>query len=426
MNKFLSHIEKLAASPGEIIRGAISPAWMQSNIAKKHGTETGRNAGQTFADHVGGEARQALRSGAESAVGGAVGGAVGKLVKGQGGALVGAALGSTIGAVHGYYRSTANQANEAHKKYSDHEKKAAFDALIEHGVDFDTAIDLIEKEAGSKLDALKGAGKAAGKFVKDLTGANLAKAKSNLSVAKADRKLGDFDYSQKDFPRAHNFVKAKGSTAKFENVKVMPGDKPAGRLPGYVKVQPGRVTDKITNVPGATKNVKGKIENVREAASDTAKARAATAKVGLVGGAAVGGAAVGAAAADHEKKAGLFGSLRAGAAAATRKIGADASKVGGQFNQLKTGKTTLQGGRFSVPISQGGRVDAAKQLAGNAAVQAGAGGVAGAAAIGAGVGAAMNRPREKKACVEALMAQGIDFYTAVELTKQAEKEVYGE
>lgn len=46
--------------------------------------------------------------------------------------------------------------------------------------------------------------------------------------------------------------------------------------------------------------------------------------------------------------------------------------------------------------------------------------------VAAGAGVAALRGREKKACVDQLMAEGLDFDTAVELTKQAELEVYGE
>lgn len=61
-----------------------------------------------------------------------------------------------------------------------------------------------------------------------------------------------------------------------------------------------------------------------------------------------------------------------------------------------------------------------RQLASNRLVQAG-----GAVGLAAAGGAAL-MGREKKACVEALMNEGIDFDTAVELTKQASIEVYGE
>ena len=52
-------------------------------------------------------------------------------------------------------------------------------------------------------------------------------------------------------------------------------------------------------------------------------------------------------------------------------------------------------------------------------------GVAGAAALG-GAGYAAYRHHEKKSALEALIGEGIDFDTAVDLVKQAEYEVYGE
>ena len=61
-----------------------------------------------------------------------------------------------------------------------------------------------------------------------------------------------------------------------------------------------------------------------------------------------------------------------------------------------------------------------KQLAKNHLVQGGAAVTAG------GAGYAAYRSHEKKAALEALVAEGIDFETATDLVKQAEYEVYGE
>ena len=52
------------------------------------------------------------------------------------------------GVSHGVYKSLKNQQGEMHAKYSGQEKKAAFDALVEHGMNYDEAVAAIEKEAG--------------------------------------------------------------------------------------------------------------------------------------------------------------------------------------------------------------------------------------------------------------------------------------
>lgn len=56
----------------------------------------------------------------------------------------------------------------------------------------------------------------------------------------------------------------------------------------------------------------------------------------------------------------------------------------------------------------------------------GAGLSAAAAAGAAGYAMSGDKEQEKKACVDQLMAEGIDFDSAVEMTKQASLEIYGE
>lgn len=282
MNKFLSQIEKMAqdkATLGEIARGYISPAWMENNIAKKHDKEGLKGAGANVKKHLIGGLRQAGRMYAEGAGGGvlgaAVGAGVGALKKDPKlGAMVGGLAGAYSGMMHGGFKSLKNQANEAHQKYSGTEKKAAFDALIANGMDFDSALAAIEKEAGLAGVAGRTAASVAGKA--------------------------------KDFASA---------------------------------------------------------------------------------------------------------------------VKSDAMKAPGLAKTMATGKMT--GTRFTTPMSNG-RMGAAKALAGNKAVQTGAGVIAGAAATGGAMGAAMNRQKEKQACMSKLLADGVDFDQAVELVKQAEKEIYGE
>lgn len=118
-NKYL---EKIASD--HMIRGMISPAWQQNAIAKDHGHSSAGNWGQALEKHVGGDSRQAMRSGVEGAVTGAIGGAVSRLatLNNPSSAKITRAVSgasAVIGSLHGWYKSTKNQAAEAHKKYSE-------------------------------------------------------------------------------------------------------------------------------------------------------------------------------------------------------------------------------------------------------------------------------------------------------------------
>lgn len=122
-----------------------------------------------------------------------------------------------------------------------------------------------------------------------------------------------------------------------------------------------------------------------------------------------------------QKEAGILGSAKAigaGAMAKIRSAGgaikADAGKVGGQIHNVRQSAKN-NGGVFNK-----GTGSTLKALGKNKAVLAG-----GAALATAGAAGAAASGREKQACVQLLMDQGIDFETAVELTKQAEVELYG-
>ena len=96
-------------------------------------------------------------------------------------------------------------------------------------------------------------------------------------------------------------------------------------------------------------------------------------------------------------------------------VGNLAHQAGDAAKDIRLGVTNKDSRSY---IEQGVR-----RLASNNLVRAGVG----AGAVGAaGVGYAAYRHNEKQACLNDLMAEGIDFDTAVALTKQAELEVYGE
>lgn len=99
---------------------------------------------------------------------------------------------------------------------------------------------------------------------------------------------------------------------------------------------------------------------------------------------------------------------------AGKAIAADAAKAGSRVSNLAGGLR-----RINTKPGQARALNAAKGLVNNRTAQ-----VAGGALAAGGTAAAL-RGREKQACVEQLMAEGVDFDTAVELTKQAELEVYG-
>lgn len=89
----------------------------------------------------------------------------------------------------------------------------------------------------------------------------------------------------------------------------------------------------------------------------------------------------------------------------------DAKALPGQVSNVRTAYKA--NGGFG-----GGTMSTIKAIGKNKAVQAGAG----VTALGA---AAMSRGQEKQACMQKLLAEGIDFDTAVSLVKQAEEEIYG-
>lgn len=94
-------------------------------------------------------------------------------------------------------------------------------------------------------------------------------------------------------------------------------------------------------------------------------------------------------------------------------VKADAGKVGDQVHNIRQ-SAKMNGGVFNK-----GTGSSIKALVKNKAVLTGA---AGAAAAGAAAGSAVSG-REKQACVQMLMDRGVDFYTAIELTKQAEEDL---
>jgi hypothetical protein len=112
-NKYL---EKIASN--HMLEGAFFPAWQESQIAYDKGVDTSKNWGQVYEKHMGGLARQSLRSSTEATLGAAAGSLADRVVKTKSGKL-GKVLGGTVGGLHGWYASTKNQATEAHKKYSE-------------------------------------------------------------------------------------------------------------------------------------------------------------------------------------------------------------------------------------------------------------------------------------------------------------------
>ncbi len=169
MNKFLSYLEKNAGAVADMARGYISPAWQENHIAKQHGKEGLKGVGPNVGKHITGAGRYLGRAMVESVAGGAAaagaGALVAKLAKKDvaGAAMQAGIIGQNVGAMHGIYKSLRNQNEEAHKKYSGQEKKAAYDALLEQGLGHDTAIELIEKEASLFQAAARVGAQVAGK-----------------------------------------------------------------------------------------------------------------------------------------------------------------------------------------------------------------------------------------------------------------------
>jgi hypothetical protein len=110
-----------------------------------------------------------------------------------------------------------------------------------------------------------------------------------------------------------------------------------------------------------------------------------------------------------------WAATKGGVSAAGNAIRGDAKALGGQLSNVRAAYKDNKG------LFNKGMLSTLKAVAGNRAVQTGAGalGVAGAAGAYALSG-------HKKEAFDALIAEGIDFDTAVTLIKQAEHEVYGQ
>ena len=145
-------VKQANATGGDIARGYMSPAWMQNHIASQYGQAGNEGVGANVGAHAKGTLRaggRMLAEGAGSAVAGAGLGALAAKAVGKA-APVGAALGGLAGyyggVIHGGHASLKNQANEAHAQYG-REKQAAVAGLTRAGVDFDTAVGLVNAKA---------------------------------------------------------------------------------------------------------------------------------------------------------------------------------------------------------------------------------------------------------------------------------------
>lgn len=160
MNKYLEKLAEVTRNySSDAIIGAFSPALMKREIAVQHGHKgTGDTLARMGATHIGGWGRALGRGTAEGIAGAGTGfltGAIasglpllyGKKVAPRTLNLAAAGtglLGGLYGAGHGAYASLRNQAEEFHNMY-EHEKKAALDALVEAGMDFDVAANLVKQ-----------------------------------------------------------------------------------------------------------------------------------------------------------------------------------------------------------------------------------------------------------------------------------------
>ena len=126
--------------------GALfSPAVQDHLIAKDHGKEMAKGA---FGRNLAGIGRNVGYSIAGGVGAGAVGGVAGKLLKGTLGRDIGVVAGMGLGSLAGSIYGKKRHGEELNKLYA--EKKAAMNELLESGVDFDTAVDLI-KQAEAEL-----------------------------------------------------------------------------------------------------------------------------------------------------------------------------------------------------------------------------------------------------------------------------------
>jgi hypothetical protein len=121
-NKYLEKISSFQ----ETAKGWISPAWMESHIAKEHGKDiSNRSAGELLESHTRGAYRRAFAPGDIALIGSAIGG--GLVGAGLGhrsgktfaGAQIGSAIGGLAGLIHKKHTDTKNISEELHNKYTE-------------------------------------------------------------------------------------------------------------------------------------------------------------------------------------------------------------------------------------------------------------------------------------------------------------------
>lgn len=134
---------------GQMRKGLLNNrSGMEADVAQSHGKERGYGIATSALKNTTGLGRKVGRAMLEGSglgiLAGVAGRVAGEAIGGQKyGRLVGmntSRIGRTLGDIHGYVKSTENQAREAHEKYA-----ALEDLVINQGIDFDRAAELVKE-----------------------------------------------------------------------------------------------------------------------------------------------------------------------------------------------------------------------------------------------------------------------------------------
>ena len=429
--------EMVKAAGEHKLKAWVSPAWQENAIAKEHGKEGDAGVGK----HITGTLRAAGRATLEGVAGAALGTGAGmvanRMSRGRLGPMAAGAgylVGANVGGVHGAVASYKNQAAEAHKKY------ASMNELLEQGVDFDEAADMVksaaEQEASDNLEKAAAINELVGRghdFEDAVALVKQAAEEIEDEMEKAAT-LGNLIAQGVDFDEAIEMIKEASAGDMTTQDGVSAGTQPNKNIvdnaqmnaegDSYIKPMP--TGDGIRN--------SGSLNQIFDAVISDAMGQGATGdeQVHQTGTASQEGKVEDLAVPNQVKVAAMNRLLEDGfdfdaaselikkaAAVAGEVVGeAPAKKFAGKFSNASS--KTLSTSREVGPAKKGIGLAMAR-MSGKTKLGLAVGGAAALAG-----GAMAMRGREKKAAFDALVEGGVDFDTAAALVSAKAKELYGE
>ncbi len=433
--------EMVKSAKDHMLKGYFSPAWQENAIAADHGKEGLKGIGENVGKHVGGSFRangRSLVEGVAGSAGGALAGGLVGAVRGAAGSRAGAAIGGVAGlyggVLHGGYKSLKNQAAEAHKKY------ASMNELLEQGVDFDEAADMVksaaEQEASDNLEKAAAINELVGRghdFEDAVALVKQAAEEIEDEMEKAAT-LGSLIAQGVDFDEAIEMIKEASAGDMTTQDGVSAGTQPNKNIvdnaqmnaegDSYIKPMP--TGDGVRN--------SGSLNQIFDAVIADAQSQGAAGmeQVHQTGIASQEGKVEDLAVPNQVKVAAMNRLLEDGfdfdaASELIKKAAAVAGEVVGEAPAKKfAGKASnvdpkmLSTSREVGPAKKGIGLAMAR-MSGKTKLGLAVGGAAALAG-----GAMAMRGREKKAAFDALVEGGVDFDTAAALVSAKAKELYGE